>query len=144
MFLIANATNNLITPLNNYSFFESFQSEIASNGNVSIDIDLESDYHSIFRPAGAAEGRYVISRFVLWVPRMIFNYKGENLFLEKYLKTHTWPYLKERIEIAVTWQQNVTFKITSSVMKTKTRFRTISMAQLQLIDGIYYPQERFS
>ena len=29
-------------------------------------------------------------------------------------------------------------------MKIKTRFRTISMAQLQLIDGIYYPQERFS
>ena len=102
MLLSANATNNLITPLNNYSFFESFQSEIASNGNVSIDIDLESDYHSIFRPAGAAEGRYVISRFVLWVPRMIFNYKGENLFFEKYLKTHTWPCLKERIEIAVT------------------------------------------
>ena len=102
MLLSANATNNLITPLNSYSFFESFQSEIASNGNVSIDIDLESDYHSIFRPAAAAEGRYVISRFVLWVPRMIFNYKGENLFLEKYLKTHTWPCLKERIEIAVT------------------------------------------
>ncbi|RMX59920.1 hypothetical protein pdam_00001170 [Pocillopora damicornis] len=75
MLLSANATNNLITPLNSYSFFESFQSEIASNGNVSIDIDLESDYHSIFRPAAAAEGRYVISRFVLWVPRMIFNYK---------------------------------------------------------------------
>ena len=50
MLLSANATNNLITPLNSYSFFESFQSEIASNGNVSIDIDLESDYHSIFRP----------------------------------------------------------------------------------------------
>ena len=73
---------------------------------------------------------------------MTFNYKGENLFLEKYLKTHTWPCLKESIEIAVTWQQNVTFKITSSVKKAKTRFRTISMARLQLIDGIYYPQER--
>ena len=90
---------------------------------------------------------------------MTFNYKGENLFLEKYLKTHTWPCLKERIEIAVTWQQNVTFKITSSVKKAKTRFSlvfepwktiikrqefhsTISMARLQLIDGIYYPQER--
>ena len=89
MFLIANATNNLITPLNNYSFFESFQSEIASCGKVSINISLESDDHVIFRPAGAAEDRYGISRFVLWVPKMIFNYKGENLFLEKYLKTHS-------------------------------------------------------
>ena len=82
--LSTNATNNLLIPLNNYSFFESFQSEIASCGKVSINISLESDDHVIFRPAGAAEDRYVISRFVLWVPKMIFNYKGENLLLEKY------------------------------------------------------------
>ena len=87
--LSTNATNNLLIPLNNYSFFESFQSEIASCGKVSININLESDDHVIFRPVGAAEDRYVISRFVLWVPKMIFNYKGENLFLEKYLKTHS-------------------------------------------------------
>ena len=57
---------------------------------------------------------------------MTFNYKGENLFLEKYLKTHTWPCLKERIEIGVTTRQkNVTFKITSSVKKAKTRFSLV-------------------
>ena len=51
--------------MNKYGFFESFQSEMASNDKVSININLESDDHVIFRAASAAEGRYVIPRFVL-------------------------------------------------------------------------------
>ena len=93
--------------MNKYGFFESFQSEIASNGKVSININLESDDHVIFRAASAAEGRYVISRFVLWEPKMTFNYKCENLFLKRYLKKHIWPCLKERIEIGVTTRQQI-------------------------------------
>ena len=37
----------------------------------------------------------------------MFDYKGENLFLKRYLKKHIWPCLKERIEIGVTTRQQI-------------------------------------
>lgn len=59
--------------------------------------------------AGGVPGRYLVTRFVLWVPKM---------FLQNYLKPHTWFYLKERVEISPTTEQRAgTFKLTSSMRK---------------------------
>lgn len=101
---------------------------------------------------------------------MIFNPKGDELYLSTYLKPHTWIYLKERIEISPSSQhRQATFKISSSIRKPRHVFiwalndtkmnsqeqnmflfntyniangRSFTDAQLELSNGIFYPQER--
>ena len=121
--LSASAENNIILPLNRYSFFKSFEKEIALNGKITLDVSLESDNNVIFRDNAAAAGRYIITKFVLWVPKMIFNVEGEQKYLAKYLKPHVWSYLKERIEISPSsTHRQATFKITSSIRKPRHVF----------------------
>ena len=67
---------NVIITLYRFGFFDSF---ISPSGKVSIDIVLESDDSVIFR-AGGDPGRYLVTRFVLWVPNMMFNARGEQMF----------------------------------------------------------------
>ena len=93
--LSASTTNSISLPLNRFGFFDSFENEIVPNGKISIEIDLESDANIIFRAAGAATGRFVITKWVLWVPKMIFNPAGEKVYVDRYLKSHTWNYLKK-------------------------------------------------
>ncbi|KAL9968942.1 hypothetical protein ACROYT_G021094 [Oculina patagonica] len=166
--LTASAENNIVLPLNRYGFFNSFETEIAPNGKVTIDVSLETDNNVIFR-AGGDPGRFIVTRLVLWVPKMIFNAEGEQIFLQTYLKPHTWSYLKERIEISPsTTARQGTFRITSSIRKPRHVFiwalndakmndqtqnpflfntyniannRTFSNARLELSNGIFYPNE---
>ena len=54
---------------------------------------------------------------------MIFNALGEHMFLDQYLKPHTWSYLKQRIEISPSTQQRQEhFKLTNSVRKPRHVF----------------------
>ena len=154
--------------MNRYGFFNSFETEIAPNAKVTIDVNLETDNNVIFR-AGGDPGRFVVTRLVLWVPKMIFNAEGEKIFLQTYLKPHTWSYLKERIEASPsTTARQGTFRITSSIRKPRHVFvwalndakmndqtqnpflfntyniannRTFSNARLELSNGIFYPNE---
>ena len=166
--LMAGAENNIGLALNRYGFFNSFETEIAPNGKVTVDVNLETDNNVIFR-AGGDPGRFVITRLVLWIPKMIFNAEGEHIFLQTYLKPHTWSYLKERIEISPSsTARQGTFRITSSIRKPRHVFvwalndakmndqtqnpflfntynianaRTFSNARLELSNGISYPNE---
>ena len=161
------AVNNMILPLNRFGFFESFRDQIAPNGKVTFEMRLESDTNVIFRANGVDPGRYLITKFVLWVPKMTLSGAGQKLFVEKYLKPHTWTYLKEKIETAPFTQQSAKFRITSSIRKPRhlfvwvlntTKFsnqeqnmfvfntyniadaRTITSAQLELSNGVFYPE----
>ena len=165
--LSGGATNNIILPLNRFGYFQSFRDQICPNGKVSFEIRLESDNNVIFRDNAAGAGRYIITKFVLWVPKMVLSPSGQNMFVEKYLKAHTWTYLKERIETAPFTQQSGKFRITNSIRKPRHVFiwvlntakmndqeqnmfvfntynianaRTITSAQLELSNGVFYPE----
>ena len=167
--LSAGATANITLPLNRYGFFESFKNEIAPNGKVTLKVLLESDNNIIFHSNAAAEGRYIITKWILWVPEMIFNSKGDSLYLSKYLDNHTWTYLKEHVVVSPSSQQRqATFKISQGLRKPRHVFiwalneakmenqeqnmflcntynianaQTFSNAQLELSNGVFYPQE---
>ena len=166
--LSGGATNNIILPLNRFGFFYSFKDQMCPNGKVSIDIQLESDDNVIFRDNAAGAGRYIITKFVLRVPKMELTPSGQNLFVEKYLKSHTWSYLKETIASAPFTQRDGLFTITNSIRKPRHVFiwvlnpaklddqeqnmfvfntynianaRTITSARLQLANGVFYPEE---
>ena len=169
--LTGGAKNNIILPLNRFGFFQSFRNEICPNGKVSIVVELESDANVLFRDAGAGAGRYIITKFVLWVPKMTLSSSGQKLFIEKYFKSHTWSYLKERIESAPFTQRSGKFRITNSIRKPRHVFiwvlnttkmndqeqnffvfntynianaRTITSARLELSNGVFYPQDNIN
>ena len=166
--LTGGAVNNINLPLNRYSFFNSFENQIAPNSKLTIDVTFERDDDIIFR-IGGDPGRVIITRLVLWVPKMIFNAEGESMFLESFLKPHNWSYLKERVEISPsTNARQGTFRITSAIRKPRHIFiwvlndaklndqtqnmltfntfniannRNFTNARLELSNGVYYPNE---
>ena len=166
--LTGGAVTNINLPLNRYSFFNSFEDQIAPNSKITIDITFERDDDIIYRQGGD-QGRFIVTRLVLWVPKMIFNAEGESLFLNNYLKPHTWMYLKERVEISPsTNSRQGSFRITSAIRKPRHLFiwflndakmndqtqnmfvfntynitnnQTITSARLELSNGVFYPNE---
>ena len=71
---------NCEIPLNRYSFFEELQDRLLPNVRIELQIEMENDKNLIWR-TGAADAagttyRLIVTRFQLYVPRMIFNSEG--------------------------------------------------------------------
>lgn len=83
--LNAGSKVNCVIPLNRYGFFESLYDHICPNGKCVITPVLESDDNISYRGTAAANTcRYIISKFILWVPKMIFNSLGNEVFLNSF------------------------------------------------------------
>ena len=74
---------NCEIPLNRYSFFEELQDKLLPNMKIDLNIELEDDKNVIWRQgdpdANGTSYRYVISRFQLFVPRLVFNSEGQKV-----------------------------------------------------------------
>ena len=123
----ASAKVNCEIPLNRYSFFEELQDRILPNVRIEIQIEIDNDKNLIWR-TGAADAagttyRLIVTRLQLFVPRMIFNAEGRDLYMENYLKPHKWSYLTE-----TTYNQNMgnqrtgTFRLTNGIPKPRHVF----------------------
>ena len=86
-------------PLNRYSFFESLEDKLLPNTKIEIGVELETDNNLIWR-AGGNDCRVILTRFQLFVPRITFNSKGQELYLKNYLKPYKWKYLKEMVQLS--------------------------------------------
>ena len=123
----ASAKVNCEIPLNRYSFFEELQDRLLPNVRIEIQIEMDNDKNFIWR-TGAADAagttyRLIVTRFQLFVPRMIFIDEGQKLYLENYLKPNKWSYLAE-----TTYNQNMgtqrtgTFRLTNGIPKPRHVF----------------------
>ena len=109
-------------PLNRYSFFESLEDKLLPNTKIEIGVELETDNNLIWR-AGGNDCRVILTRFQLFVPRITFNSKGQELYLKNYLKPYKWKYLKEMVQRGVNSQQQTRqFRITNAVSKPRHVF----------------------
>ena len=118
-------TVNTKIPLNRYSFFESLEDELLPNTKVEIQITLESDDNLVWQ--AGADCRVVLTKFKLWVPRIIFTPEGESNYMSKYLQPHKWTYLKEVVTSDnSTRQQTGSFKISSGINRPRHVFVWIS------------------
>ncbi|PFX23307.1 hypothetical protein AWC38_SpisGene12150 [Stylophora pistillata] len=118
--LAAGAENNIHLPLNRFGFFHSMEEQLAPNGRVSFDVRLESDDNVLFRSNAAAAGRYIVTKFKLWVPFIKFNELGVKAYMGNYLKPHTWTYLKEQIVFSNPLRQGSgTFRISNAVRRPR-------------------------
>ena len=109
-------------PLNRYSWFESLDDKLLPNTKIELNIELESDDNLIWRDGGAA-CRVVLTRLQLFVPRITFNKKGQELYMKNYLKPYKWTYLNEVVERSNNSQQQTgQFRITNAISKPRHVF----------------------
>ena len=119
------ATVRCEIPLNRYSFFESLDEKLLPNTKIELNIEIEKDGNLIWRSnaAGNADCRVILTRFQLFVPRITFNKKGQELYLKNYLKPYKWSYLNEVVERSNNSQQQTGhFRIANAISKPRHVF----------------------
>ena len=116
------ATVRCEIPLNRYSFFEALENKLLPNTKIELNIEIESDGNLIWQ-AGGNECRVILTRFQLFVPRITFNSKGQEIYLKNYLKPYKWVYLNEVVERSNNSQQQTGhFRITNAISKPRHVF----------------------
>ena len=102
-------------PLNRYSFFEALEDKLLPNTKIEINFEIEKDDNLIWRDGGN-RCRVIITRLQLFVPKLIFNSKGNKIYMENYLKPYKWTYLNEVVETNLAGNQRVgNFRITNGI-----------------------------
>ena len=61
---------NTIIPLNRYSYFEELEDKMLVPMQLQFNIELNSDDELIHKANGADNGRIVVNRFLLWIPKL--------------------------------------------------------------------------
>ena len=116
------ATVHCEIPLNRYSFFEALEDKLLPNTKIELNIEIESDNNVLWR-AGGADCRVILTRFQLFVPRLVFNSEGQKIYVDNYLKPYKWFYLNEVVERSNNGQQQTgQFKITNGISKPRHVF----------------------
>ena len=114
---------NAKIPLSNYSFFEGLETNMLPPSQIQITLQLTNDDELIFRVGGVDAARVIITKLVLWVPRMIFNPDGLALISESYMVTKQWKYLREMVtQSSNTQQTDINFRLTAGVSNPKHVF----------------------
>ena len=118
---------NCEIPLNRYSFFEALEHKLLPNTKIELNVEFDKDQNLIWRQGnvdGAANNyRLIILRLQLFVPKLIFNAKGQKLYMENYLKPYKWIYLNENVERSNNSKQKTGhFRITNGISKPRHVF----------------------
>lgn len=96
--------------------------KLLPNTKIEINFEIEKDSNLIWRDGGN-DGRVIITRLQLFVPRLIFNAEGNKLYMENYLKPYKWTYLNEVGESsAASKQRTGNFRITNGISKPRPVF----------------------
>ena len=173
LFLTGKIQNSII-PLNKFSFFEGSERNLLPPSQIQISPKLTDDATLIYRNNGVDAGKVVISKLVLWIPRMFFNSDGLNFVQNNHTKTE-WVSLRKMVQVSQdSEQREATFNITSGVKQPKHIFvylqRTVrssnqehnpyildtfkvnadnneyylSAARLEVGNGVYNPELEYS
>ena len=106
---------NVIIPLNRYSFFEKLHERILVPMQLELNIELQNDNELIFKAAAADDGRVVVNRFLLWVPRLIPKDSLYEKFVDEYYKPSIWNYSREMYQVSAPTHSSGFFQISSSI-----------------------------
>ena len=76
--VLAGKIQNSIIPLKKFLFFEGLERNLLPPSQIQIRPKLTDDATLIYRNNGIDTGKFVVSKLVLWIPRMVFNSDGLN------------------------------------------------------------------
>ena len=110
---------NIIIPLNRYSFFEELEGRMLVPMQLQFNINLQNDNELIFKPNALDDGRVVINRFLLWVPKMIPKDSLYDKFVNSFLTKNNWTYNREIYQVSAPTRSSGFFQISSSIDNVK-------------------------
>ena len=122
---------NEMIPLNRYSFFQELERKMLPPMQLTIELTLNEDSELIHKAAGADDGRVVVKRLYLWIPKLIKKDSMYSTFVSEYLQPKTWTYLRDLYNQSANTQavQNM-FQISPAIDAVKHVF-----IYLQRTDG---------
>ena len=114
---------NEIIPLNRYSFFEKLEDKMLPPMQLTFKLDLNNDDELIHKAAAADNGRVVVTRIYLWLPRLIPKDSVYSEFVKDFLKPTKWTYMKDMyMESANTRAVQNMFQISPAIDNVKHVF----------------------
>ena len=121
---------NVIIPLNRYSFFEELEDRILVPMQLQFNIKLQNDSELIYMgDASPDDGRVVINRFLLWVPKLTPRDSLYNEFVKEYLKPSTWKYKREMYQVSGPSRSSGFFQISPSTDNVQAAFVYLQRAK---------------
>ena len=115
----AKSVNETI-PLNRYSFFEELEDKMLPPMQLTFELDLNDDDEMIHKANAADDGRVVVTRFHLWLPRMVPKDSEYGEFVKDFLKPIKWTYMKDMyIQSANTRAVQNMFQISPAIDNVK-------------------------
>jgi hypothetical protein len=112
-----------IIPLNRYSFFKSLETNILPPSQIQIEVTLTNDNVLIYKTPATENARVVITKFSLWIPRMIFNSAGLSYVMKNYMIPTSWTYLRETVQALIRIKHtDNNFRISPSSLNPKYVF----------------------
>ena len=86
---------NEIIKLNRYSFFEELEDKMIPPMQLTLELTLNDDSELIHKAAAADDGRVVVTRFYLWLPKMVPKDSEFGEFVKDFLKPSKWVYMRD-------------------------------------------------
>ena len=86
---------NEIIPLNRYSFFEELEDKMLPPMQLTFELTLNDDNELIHKADAADNGRVVVTRLYLWLPRLTPKDSAYGEFVKDFLKPTKWTYMKD-------------------------------------------------
>ena len=120
---------NVIIPLNRYSFFEELENQMLVPMQLQFSIQLQNDNELIYMNAGTDSGRVVVSRFLLWVPKLIPKDNLYDKFVNSFLIKNSWTYNREMYAVSAPTNGSGLFQISSSIDNVKAIFVYLQRAK---------------
>ena len=120
---------NVIIPLNRYSFFEELEGRMLVQMQLQLEIDLQNDDELIYMNNGVDEGRVVVNRFLLWVPRLTPKDSLYDKFVNFFLTESNWTYLREMYHASGLRNSSGFFQISPSIDNVKHVFVYLQRAK---------------
>ena len=120
---------NVVIPLNRYSFFEELQDRMLVPMQLQFNIQLHN-YDELLQKLNAVDdGRVVIDRFLLWVPKLTPKDSLYDKFVTSFLPEGKWTYSREMYEVSAPTHSSGFFQISSSVNNVKAIFVYLQRAK---------------
>lgn len=89
---------------------------------LQFNIELNSDDELIHKANGADNGRIVINKFLLWIPRLTAKDSPYDKFVSSFLKETRWTYMREMYEISAPTKTSGSVQISASIDNVKHIF----------------------
>ena len=123
---------NVIIPLNRYSFFEELDVRMLIPMQLEFTIQLQNDDELLQKLSAVDDGRVVVDKFLLWVPKLNPKDSLAKTFADSFLISSEWTYRREMYQASSTLTHSSgSFLISSGIDKVKAVFVYLQRAKKQ-------------